>query len=189
VRSCTVSPFRCLKVPTSRALAAECLRPRAHPHSNAAERLRVTGPPEVWALVPSYNHDGMSLQQTKACSRTRTRHNWFEPSTRGMHARSDSRLSPRIFHTADSAPTICEPRRAKSRCSNTARGGGCPTPAYFLGCFRNLEHSAPHVIATPPPRVPRLTSDISCRGTYLHSWSHHYCRSLCDHNMGSFGQI
>ena len=106
-----------------------------------------------------------------------------------MHAVTHGSLEPRIVHAADSAPTVCEPRRAKSRCRNTALGGRYPTPAYFLGCFRNLEHSAPHVIATPPPRVPRLTSDISCRGTHLHSWSHRYCRSLCDHNMGSFGQI
>ena len=40
LRACSVSPYRCLKVPSSRAPAAECLRPRddaAHPHSNAAE--------------------------------------------------------------------------------------------------------------------------------------------------------
>ena len=40
LRACSVSPYRCLKVPTSRAPVAECLRPRddpAHPHSNAAE--------------------------------------------------------------------------------------------------------------------------------------------------------
>jgi hypothetical protein len=40
LRACSVSPYRWLKVPTSRAPVAECLRPRddaAHPHSNAAE--------------------------------------------------------------------------------------------------------------------------------------------------------
>ena len=40
LRACSVSPYRCLKVPCSRAPVAECLRPRddpAHPHSNAAE--------------------------------------------------------------------------------------------------------------------------------------------------------
>ena len=37
LRSCTVSPYCGPNVPTSRAPAAEHLRPRAHPNSNAAE--------------------------------------------------------------------------------------------------------------------------------------------------------
>ena len=44
-------------------------------------------------------------------------------------------------------------------------------------------------IATPSRSVPRVRSDISCRGTHLHSWSHRYCRSLCDHNVRFFPQI
>ena len=57
------------------------------------------------------------------------------------------------------------------------------TPHQHFRVLRNPERSAPHVIATPSRSVPRVGSDISCRGTHLHSWSHRYCRSLCDHNV------
>jgi hypothetical protein len=46
---------------------------------------------------------------TRGPGRHNSRHNWFEPSTQGVHA-ADSRLSPRIFSAADIEPTICEPR-------------------------------------------------------------------------------
>ncbi len=64
--------------------------------------------------------------------------------------------------------------RAKRRCRNTARGGRWPTRHFRV--LRNPERSAAHVIATPPRRVPRVPSDISCqcRGTHLFSWSHSY---------------
>ena len=60
------------------------------------------------------------------------------------------------------------------------------TPHQHFRVLRNPERSAPHVIATPSRSVPRVGSDISCRGTHLHSWSHRYCRSLCDHNVRFF---
>ena len=63
------------------------------------------------------------------------------------------------------------------------------TPHQHFRVIRNPERSAPHVIATPSRSVPRVSSDISCRGTHLHSWSHRYCRSLCDHNVRFFPQI
>ena len=60
------------------------------------------------------------------------------------------------------------------------------TPHQHFRVLRNPERSAPHVIAMPSRSVPRVSSDISCRGTHLHSWSHRYCRSLCDHNVRFF---
>ena len=63
------------------------------------------------------------------------------------------------------------------------------TPHQQFRVLRNPERSAPHVVATPSRRVPRVSSDISCRGAHLHSWSHRYCRSLCDHNVRFFSQI
>ena len=60
------------------------------------------------------------------------------------------------------------------------------TPHQHFRVLQNPERSAPHVIATPSWLVPRVGSDISCRGTHLHSWSHRYCRSLCDHNVRFF---
>jgi hypothetical protein len=60
------------------------------------------------------------------------------------------------------------------------------TPHLQFRVLRNPERSAPHVIAMPSRRVPRASSEISCRGTHLHSWSHRYCRSLCDHNVRLF---
>ena len=60
------------------------------------------------------------------------------------------------------------------------------TPHQHFRVLRNPERSAPHVIPTPSRSVPRVSSDISCRGTHLHSWSHRYCRSLCDHNVRLF---
>jgi hypothetical protein len=63
------------------------------------------------------------------------------------------------------------------------------TPHQHFRVLRNPERSAPHVIATPSRSVPRVSSDISCRGTHFHSWSHRYCRSLCDHNVRFFPQI
>jgi hypothetical protein len=54
LRACSVSPYRCLKVPTSRAPVAECLRPRddpAHPHSNAAEHGSLDRPQAACAVT------------------------------------------------------------------------------------------------------------------------------------------
>ena len=94
------------------------------------------------------------------------------------------------FTPLTSNPPYANRGRAKSRCHNTARGDRYPTPAFFR-VRRNPERSAPHVIATPSWLVPRVGSDISCRGTHLHSWSHpsRYCRSLCDHKCRLFPQI
>ena len=61
------------------------------------------------------------------------RHNWFEPSTQGMHA-ADSRLSPRIFHAADIKPTICEPRAYQKSLSQHYAWRQTPHTS-ILGCF------------------------------------------------------
>jgi hypothetical protein len=71
----------------------------------------------------------------------------------------------------------------------TALRVAAETPHQHFRVLRNPERSAPHVIAMPSRRVPRVSSDISCRGTHLHSWSHRYFRSLCDHNVRFFPQI
>ena len=61
------------------------------------------------------------------------RHNWFEPSTQGMHA-ADSRLSPRIFHATDIKPTICEPRACQKSLSQHCAWRQIPHTS-ILGCF------------------------------------------------------
>jgi hypothetical protein len=69
------------------------------------------------------------------------RHNWFEPSTQGMHA-ADSRLSPRIFHAADIKPTICEPRACQQSVSQQCAWRQIPHTS-ILGCF-GIRSAPPH---------------------------------------------
>ena len=69
------------------------------------------------------------------------RHNWFEPSTQGMHA-ADSRLSPRIFHAADIKPTICEPRACQKSLSQHCAWRQIPHTS-ILGCF-GIRSAPPH---------------------------------------------
>jgi hypothetical protein len=69
------------------------------------------------------------------------RHNWFEPSTQGMHA-ADSRLSPRIFHAADIEPTICEPRACQKPVSQHCAWRQIPHTS-ILGCF-GIRSAPPH---------------------------------------------
>ena len=69
------------------------------------------------------------------------RHNWFEPSTQGMHA-ADSRLSPRIFHAADIKPTICEPRACQQSVSQHCAWRQRPHTS-ILGCF-GIRSAPPH---------------------------------------------
>ena len=69
------------------------------------------------------------------------RHNWFEPSTQGMHA-ADSRLSPRIFHATDIKPTICEPRACQKSLSQHCAWRQIPHTS-ILGCF-GIRSAPPH---------------------------------------------
>jgi hypothetical protein len=118
------------------------------------------------------------------------RHDWFEPSTQGMHA-ADSRLSPRIFHAADIKPTICEPRACQQSVSQHCAWRQIPHTS-ILGCFgirsapphtserrlRGAYHVLPVLSAVVPWRAFALVGLIS------------YCRSSRDTRCNLFlGEI
>ncbi len=126
----------------------------------------------------------MSFQQANAC--WTGRHNWFAPSTQGMHAAHRRTISG-WFTSMTYLASFANRGRAKGLCRHAACGSTRSRFGIF-GVPRNPERSAPNDKARPPQPVCRIASAISCRGAQLQSRSRRYCPpELGDHKAQLFG--